>query len=547
MSKALTVEILADAKQFTAELDRAAGKTRQMGKVAGVAGLAIAGGLAVGLDESVKAAMAMETTTAKVNKAFQAAGVPISQWKDKIDEAETAGRNLGFSNIDVRESIGNLVTATQDGGKAIKDMAVAEDLARYKHITLMEATKILSSAMAGSTRAARQLGISVAAVHDSSAAASAAYSEQKKKIDALFPSTAKMTEAQKKQKDALLANAAAHYVHIKADAQLKDKQATAAQVINTVSQRLHGQAKAFSETAAGGMARFHAQIEALQENLGMVLLPALNAVISKLAEAAGWLSQHTTIAKILVIGLGALAATLMAVSVATTIAGAAAAIASVSFWALVVPIAAVIAVAAVLALAAYEIVKHWGPIKGFFVGLWGNITAIFQAALGWLESHWRIFLGLPGLVWQYWGQISHFFGRLWSGITSTFGSAISWVKGAFTGLLNWLIGQLNWLIDKVNLVAGWLTGNIGRVGTIGGSGGSSGSGPVGVGGVVGGGSQPNIHSAPLRNMPQGPNVTVNATVHGTADAAFAARLADQLATQLRGGRVPAFQQAIAAA
>jgi hypothetical protein len=35
-------------------------------------------------------------------------------------------------------------------------------------------------------------------------------------------------------------------------------------------------------------------------------------------------------------------------------------------------------------------------------------------------------------------------------------------------------------------------------------------------------------------------------VHGSADAAFAKTLAGELATQLRGGRVPAFQQAIAA-
>jgi hypothetical protein len=577
MAKALIVEILADTKQFSAELDKAAGRTRQFSKAAGVAGLAIAGGLAYGLEKSVQAASAMQTTTAKVDQAFKAAGVSSKQYASQIDKAESAGRKLGFSNIDVRESIGNLVTATQDGGKAIKDMSVAEDLARYKHIQLADATKIITSAMAGSTRAARQLGISVAAVHDSAQAAAAAYSEQKKKIDAMFPSTSKMTEAQKKQKDALLANAAAQYTKIKADAQLKDKQATSAQVIATVTQRVHGQSEAYAKTAAGGMAQFHAQMEALQENLGQALIPALEKVTEWLATATGYLAQHTTTAKILIGVVATLAAGLMAFSVAQKIAAAATAAMTAAEWLFNAaldanPIGIVIVAVAALGVAAYELVKHWGAVSSFFIGLWGDIKAVFFTAIDWIGGHWKLFLGYPGLIWQYWPQISKFFSGLWGGIKGAFGGAINWIKGEMIGFVNFLIDKLNWLIDSYNQVAGWITGNINKVGKIG-SGPTHGpagpGGPAGVphhaaggiftrphiamiaergpeavvplrGGMVPGGS-------PLRGLLGGGSVHVSVgPVNGTADAGFARVLAGELATQLRGGRIPALQQAIQA-
>ena len=577
----LAVFVIGDAssaKAAMAETGAAAeGMSTKVKKYAGIAGLAIGGALAVGLKDSVDAAMKMQTTTASMDTAFKAAGVNANKYAGQIANLEEKGRNLGFSNIDVRESLGSMVTATQSGPKAFKDLATAEDLARKKHIELGAATKIIASAMAGSTRAARQLGISVAAVHDATQLASAAYMKHKAAITALFPSTSKMTAEQTKQKTAMLAGAAAQYSKIKADAQLKDKQSTAAQVIGVVTQRVKGQAQAFSETAAGGMARFHAQMESLQENLGSALLPAIVAITGKLATMAEWMSKHTTIAKILVIGLGTLAAALMAVSVATTIATAAATAFEIATSPITAIVLAVVVAIGALAFAAYEVYKHWGAISGFFTGIWRAIEAVFSAAVGWLEGHWKIFLGLPGLIWQYWPQITSFFGNLWGdvkqifsnitgflsknvgelgGIATRIGSAMwNGLKAGAVAVTNWIIGKINQIIDAYNAVLGWLTGNIGKLQKIQ-SGIGAPSGPSGIGGGPVGSAMragvpaPGVGSASQyapRGGMSGASVNVNiGTVHGSADSDFAKKIATELATQLRGGRVPAFQQAIQA-
>ena len=150
-----------------------------------------------------------------------------------------------------------------------------------------------------------------------------------------------------------------------------------------------------------------------------------------------------------------------------------------------------------------------------------------------------------------------------------FGNSISWVKGAMEVLINWLIDRLNGMIDKINLVAGWAVGNIGAIGHVGGTGTPAGPQGPAVPGHATGGIFTRKHLAwiaekgpeaviPLRNgrIPGGSPLSFGGgggsisvgpiTVHGTADAAFAKKLASELATQLRGGRVPAFQQAIAA-
>src|SRR5690348_9313822 len=112
MPRSLIVSILGDATGFAKELDRAAGKTRQLGKIAGVAGLAIAGGLAVGLEKSVKAASEAQQSTAKMDAAFSAVGLSADTYAGKIGGAEAAGRKLGFTNTDIRDSLGSLITAT---------------------------------------------------------------------------------------------------------------------------------------------------------------------------------------------------------------------------------------------------------------------------------------------------------------------------------------------------------------------------------------------------------------------------------------------------
>lgn len=259
----ILVEVLGSAKQFKAEMAAVKAETAEtsgalskLGKAAIVAGAAVAGGVAFGIFKSVEAAEAMQVQTVRMNAAFAASGVSSKAFAGRIEEAEASARNLGFTNESVRGSLGSLVIATHNGSKAIKDLSVAQDIARFKHISLESATKVLTMAMSGSQRATKQLGIDVPKV-------TSHYDAMRKTMGPTIDAHEKLALAQ---------------------AKVQDKLATANLVIGTVTEKLKGQAKAYSETAAGSMAAFHAQIDNLLEQIGVKLLPTLTKVTAWLVK-----------------------------------------------------------------------------------------------------------------------------------------------------------------------------------------------------------------------------------------------------------------------
>lgn len=103
----------------------------------------------------------------------------------------------------------------------------------------------------------------------------------------------------------------------------ENAQDTAAKVqaIGAATTEAGGHVKGWSDiqdTANQKMARAKAAVEALGIRIGNLLLPAATAIIGKLADWAGWMSQHSTLAVILgsIIG-GVLVLALTAYSVAT--------------------------------------------------------------------------------------------------------------------------------------------------------------------------------------------------------------------------------------
>jgi len=281
MAKPLLVEIFGDASQYQRTLDKAAGHTKRFGAITKVAGALLVTGLAVGLEKSVKAAMRAEVAQANLATAFKNAHQQIGPYTKRIEEAERAGRKLGFTDEDTKNSLANLITATGDYSKAAKDQAVAQDIARKKGIGLVDATKMLTMAMTGSQRAAKQLGITVQPVT--------------KNFDALGD---KATKAEK---------AHAHFL---------DKLATGEAVIEAVNKKLHGQAQAFSETTEGKIQTFNAEMDHLKVAVGEKALPALTDFLDGLNGLSDWMSAHPKIAKTLEIGIGGVAGALLAAAAA---------------------------------------------------------------------------------------------------------------------------------------------------------------------------------------------------------------------------------------
>jgi len=254
MAKPLLVEIFGDASQYQRTLDKAAGRTQRFGAAAKIAGGLLVTGLAVGLEQSVKAAVHAESSQARLTQAFKDAHIAMGPLKDSIDKVEAAGRKLGFTDEQQKQALGSLIVSTGNYDQSVRQMAIAMDLARFKGVGLEQATKALTMAHAGSLRPLKQLGIDIP----------------------------KVTAAQDALKASTDNHTGAAYRNALAQAKLEDKQATFARVLDVVTGKVRGQSKAYSETAAGSMAQFNAQVEHLKVTLGTKLLPAIVAVTQKL-------------------------------------------------------------------------------------------------------------------------------------------------------------------------------------------------------------------------------------------------------------------------
>lgn len=264
MARKLIVEIVGDDRSLErtltnsqSRMGRFGGAIGAVGKTAVVAGAGIAVGLGVVLKKSVDAAMDAERSNKQWAASVKSVGESLKTATPIMNRASENALRLGFSDEEARDSLSRLTVATHSSAQASKLLASAEDLARLKHISLTAASTTLQGALTGSQRAAKQLGIVVPAVSTNLDKLTAAHK-------------AAGTEATK-----------AEIAHAK----ILDKYATGQAVIDQVTDKLHGQAQAYTETAAGGMEVFRARLDEVFENIGMKLLPIMNQTLQ-------WVNAH---------------------------------------------------------------------------------------------------------------------------------------------------------------------------------------------------------------------------------------------------------------
>jgi putative effector of murein hydrolase LrgA (UPF0299 family) len=460
----LQAVLSADTRDFDRGMDKSQGKMSKVGKAAGIAGLAIAGGLAVGLKKSVHEAMEAEQVQARLAVAFKTAGLNIKPYAKSIEQADKATRKMGFSDEDAKNALGSLIVATKSYKKSRVDLNIAMDIARFKNIDLLSATKMLTMAQAGSQRATKQLGLTVQASTANADKAKLAYNAQKDAIDAQYKSLGKLTPAEEAQKQAALDTAKAHYDGAKATAQVIDKQVTAAKVIDLVKVKLHGQAQAFSETTAGQMARFSAQTQELEEQLGKMLLPALTGVTAALATLAEGMQGHTEIAKIATVALAGLAAALLLTSLYAKLAASA-------FVKQFIP-ALVRSTGAMLGFDAAADANPLGAVIVSVVALSAALVYLelkYQAlsrAVKFLTTNWYLLLVPIGLIPAAIALVVKKFGL--------FEDVVGGVQKAAAGLRNEVhtlasafekvVDALKWIINNAKKIGGVLGGIGGAIG-----------------------------------------------------------------------------------
>jgi len=206
----------------------ALGKMQTASKYAGTALLGLGGIFATFAVASIKQLDTVETAQARLSVAIKDTGVSFDVAKPYIDRADEAMRNLGFSTADTYSALGTLTTASRNPKTALDTLSVAADLARYKQISLADASTLLARATIGQAKGLGDLGIA---------------------IGKTLP-----------------------------------KGASLEQILKAVEDRAHGSATAFSKTLAGSLQTAQANFQNLEVQVGTGLVPALNRVV-------GWINN----------------------------------------------------------------------------------------------------------------------------------------------------------------------------------------------------------------------------------------------------------------
>jgi phage-related protein len=264
LPRKLEIQIVGDTRDLERALGRASHKTdsfgssfAKLGKAALLTGGAVAGLATVIGVKAVKAAIDEQKQIAVLNAAFKAQGTAMRENSDQVQSLEAAGRKLGFADDEVRDGLTKLTQAGKTWKQSTSEIAVAQDLARAKGISLGEATAGLIKLQTGATRAAKQFGIVLPPIT--------------KAQDALKKSSVDLESAKGKE--------------LMAHAKIQDKLATGQAYYDTLAGKVKGTGDAFSKTAAGQLQVFKAALDDQMETLGTKLLPVMTRVL-------GWINAH---------------------------------------------------------------------------------------------------------------------------------------------------------------------------------------------------------------------------------------------------------------
>jgi hypothetical protein len=134
-------------------------------KVGAAAAVGAIGAVSVELDKSIKAAVAMQTAHAQLQKATTNAGVSWKKYGGQIDDVIKKQALLkGFQDTELISSFQKLITVTGSVRQSQKLMGDAMDVSRATGIGLSRATILVAKVQEGSSTALQRYGITLTKV-----------------------------------------------------------------------------------------------------------------------------------------------------------------------------------------------------------------------------------------------------------------------------------------------------------------------------------------------------------------------------------------------
>jgi hypothetical protein len=483
------VELKANISEFSTAMGEARSEmnktetegTGNFDKLAGFGKAALfgLGTAAVGIGGlSLEMADKFETSHAKLEQALTNAGSSFEKFKEPIGAVQKQMEQYGYTNAQTQEALANLTTALKDPKKAIDDIGLAADLAKYKHIDLADAATAVAKAQEGNLKPLKQLGIDLPVAAGGAAKLEAAN-------NALSVATDAASAYLAAHSDAIDATSKNHTEYEKLLGKVHDAQdkvntvsSAGTDIMKGLSDAIGGQAAKQAETFAGKMASVKAQSEDVLKNIGMALIPILEQLMSVVKDVVDWFSKHKAVMEavvaviggILIAAIGAYIVSLGQAAVesvasfgkmiagwfgmgeAATVAGEEALVAGEEIGVATggITIAIGLIVAAILYLATHwkevwETVKDaisvaWDWIKDKVELIWKLFTEYspLGIAIKWLSDHWsEIWAGIQSVVSGAWDFIEDIIGKIGTGIRG------------FVGLLK---SEINGIISLINIV-----------------------------------------------------------------------------------------------
>jgi hypothetical protein len=334
MAKAavLNIDIVATAEKALGAFDKVKDKATSSFSSLKIGATVAAGAVLAGLGDATKAAAEHEVSVSKLTQAYKDAGVSTTDMGKSLEEIDASSRRTGQSTEDNIAAYTKLVTATKDTTKAHDDLAVAQDLAAFKGISVASAADDVVKAQGGQTRALKELGIAT-------------------------------TDA-------------------------AGKQLSTTQIMKNLTDAVHGQADAMGDTASGQMARYKESLDQTKVAVGEALLPVLKEFLNMLQPLFTWLANNQAILKVLAPIIAIVAGTILAVTTALRIWVAVQTVLNVVLSANPIGIV-ILAVAALIAIIVLAI-RHWQDIRNVINDAW----SILKDLGGWIMNNWQIIVDI---------------------------------------------------------------------------------------------------------------------------------------------------------
>jgi hypothetical protein len=353
------------------------------------------GTAAIGLGGiAIKMADQFEASHARLITAVHNLGENFKSLEGPLGSAEKKMEGFGFTNAEVENAVARLAPATHSTSKAISEMSLAADIARARHMSLEDAAQLLVKVQSGHVALLGRLGLAT-----------------------------KDANGHLLSQDAAMKMLAATY---------------------------GGAAKNNAETFAGKMQGLKAASEDIAKNIGLRLIPMLEAAAKVTLSVIQWFEKHRTVA----IALGVVVGGALVVAIgAYVVSMAAAAIATIAAtW----PILAIIAAVALVAVGIVYLATHWREV-------WEEIKSLVASAVDWIKGHFYVLVAIVGLPVVALYELYTHWSEIWGLITGVLSTAWGAISNFFTSLPGMILGLLasagSWLVSVgVSIVQGLWNG-----------------------------------------------------------------------------------------